>query len=39
MTFGSLAARMLLEQWQGVKSSDHDCSGSIEQIDLEGVPQ
>jgi glycine/D-amino acid oxidase-like deaminating enzyme len=23
MTFGFLAARLLLEQWQGVKSSDH----------------
>jgi glycine/D-amino acid oxidase-like deaminating enzyme len=24
MTFGSLAARLLLERWQGVKSRDHD---------------
>jgi glycine/D-amino acid oxidase-like deaminating enzyme len=24
MTFGFLAARLLLEQWQGVKSSDHE---------------
>ena len=24
MTFGFLAARMLLEQWQGVHSADHD---------------
>jgi len=23
MTFGLLAARMLLEQWQGVQSADH----------------
>jgi glycine/D-amino acid oxidase-like deaminating enzyme len=24
MTFGSLAARLLLERWQGVQSSDHE---------------
>ncbi len=23
MTFGALAARMLLEQWQGIRSPDH----------------
>jgi glycine/D-amino acid oxidase-like deaminating enzyme len=27
MTFGLLAARLLLEQWQGVKSSDHELFG------------
>lgn len=24
MTFGLLAARLLLERWQGIHSSDHD---------------
>ena len=32
MTFGSLAARLLLERWQGVRSRDH----ALFQFDREG---